>query len=72
MVRRLAAGLNLILAIMSCSVFFQGGAVCISCWIMAFQLAFLLLPGIGRVTDVVFSIHSFHMSVDNGIKYVFW
>ncbi|KAH1197312.1 V-type proton ATPase subunit e1 [Glycine max] len=49
-----------------------GGAVCISCWIMAFQLAFLLLPGIGRVTDVVFSIHSFHMSVDNDTKYVFW
>ena len=70
--RRLAAGLNLILAIMSCSVFFQGGAVCISCWIMAFQLAFLLLRGICRVTDVVFSTHSFLMSEDNGIKYVFW
>ncbi|KHM99512.1 hypothetical protein glysoja_006355, partial [Glycine soja] len=63
---------NLILAIMSFSVFFQGGTVCISCWIMAFQLAFLLLRGICRVTDVVFSTHSFLMSEDNGIKYVFW
>lgn len=68
----LAAGENLISALMNHSVFSMGGSVCIYCWIRAFQLAFLLLPDVSRVTIVVFNSHSFHKLVDNGIEYVFW
>ena len=40
----LAAVENLISALINHSVFPKGGSVCISCWTMACQLAFLLLP----------------------------
>ena len=68
---RLAAGENLISALMDYLVFSMGGSVCISCWIMAFQLDFPMLADITHVTIVVFNPHSFQKSVESGIKYVF-